>query len=110
MKKYLRHSMISIISVISYIYLNNVNISPLTMCSLFIKMICCNRSMTDKDIVYDPADISVPQSGALSNSAFGCVPFEDVKKVASSVENIIEHVLAPQTKTVKDIAHLFESK
>ena len=66
------------------------------MCSLFIKMVCCNRSITDKDMVYDPANISVP--------------FEDVKKVASSVENIIEDVLAPQTKTVKDIAQLFESK
>ena len=81
-------------SVMSYIYLNNVNIAPLTMCSLFIKMICCNRSITDKDMVYDPANISVP--------------FEDVKKVAASVENVIEDVLVPQTKTVKDIAKLFE--
>ena len=96
MNKYLLHIVIYIISVISYIYLNNVNIAPLTMCSLFIKMICCNRSITDKDMVYDPANISVP--------------FDDVKKVAASVENVIDDVLAPQTKTVKDIAKLFDKK
>ena len=96
MSKYLLHIMIYIISIISYIYLNNVNIAPLTMCSLFIKMICCNRSITDKDMVYDPANISVP--------------FEDIKKVATSVENVLEDVLAPQTKTVKDIAKLFEKQ
>ena len=96
MSKYLLHIMIYILSVISYIYLNNVNIAPLTMCSLFIKMICCNRSITDKDMVYDPANISVP--------------FEDVKKVATSVENVIADVLEPQTKTVKDIAKLFEKQ
>jgi len=96
MNKYLLHIMVRIFSIISYTYVNNVNIAPLTMCSLFIKMICCNRSITDKDMVYDPANISVP--------------FEDVKKVAASVENVIDDVLAPQTKTVKDIANLFDKK
>jgi len=96
MNKYLLHIMVHILTIISYIYLNNVNIAPLTMCSLFIKMICCNRSITDKDMVYDPANISVP--------------FEDIKQVATSIENVIEDVLAPQTKTVKDIAKLFEKK
>ena len=49
------------------------------MCSIFIKMICCNKSLTDKDMVYDPANISVP--------------FEDVKKVAASIENVIDDVV-----------------
>ena len=94
--KYLLHIMIYILSVISYIYLNNVNIAPLTMCSLFIKMICCNKSLTDSDMVSEPSNVSVP--------------FENVKKVAASVENVIDDVLAPQTKTVKDIAKLFEKQ
>ena len=64
------------------------------MCSLFIKMICCNRSITDKDMVYNPANVSVP--------------FEDVKKVGQAIENVAENILAPQTKTVRDIAQLFE--
>ena len=94
MNKYLLHIMIHILTIISYIYLNNVNIAPLTMCSLFIKMICCNKSLTDSDMVSEPSSVSVP--------------FEDVKKVGTSVENVIDDVLAPQTKTVKDLAKLFE--
>ena len=97
MNRYLIHIMIFFMSVISYIYLNNIIISLITMCSIFfIKMICCNRSITDSDAVSEPSSVSVP--------------FDDVKKIASSVENVIEDILTPQTKTVKDIAKLFDKK
>ena len=47
-------------------------------------------------MVYDPANISVP--------------FEEVKKVAESIEHVAEDILLPQTKTVKDIAKIFDNK
>ena len=90
------HIMIYIISVMSYIYLNNIIISPIKMCHLLIKVICCNRSLKDSDMVYEPDNLTVP--------------FEDVKKVGSAIEHVVEDVLAPQTTTVKDIASLFDGK
>ena len=80
----------------SYIYLNNIIISPIKMCHLLIKVICCNRSLKDSDMVYEPDNLTVP--------------FEDVKKVGSAIENVAEDVLTPQTTTVKDIASLFDGK
>ena len=79
------------------------------MCHVLIKVICCNRSLKDSDMVYEPDNLTVP--------------FEDVKKVGSAIEHVVEDVLAPQTttrryvrdgdavsSTVKDIASLFDGK
>ena len=93
---YLIHVMIYIISFISYIYLNSINISPITMCHLLVKIICCNKSLTDKDVVYEPENISVP--------------FEDVKKVGSAIEHVIEDITQPQNKIVKSMVGLLEGK
>ena len=90
---YLIHVMIYIITFISYIYLNKINIKPLTMCHLLIKIICCNKSLTDKDVVYEPENISVP--------------FEDVKKVGSAIEQVVEDFTHPEQK-VKNIINLFD--
>ena len=93
---YLIHIMICIISSISYIYLNNVNIKPLTMCHLLVEIICCNKNLTDKDVVYEPENVSVP--------------FEDVKKVGSAIEQVVEDFTHPQNQIVKSMVGLLESK
>jgi len=93
---YLIHVMIYIITFISYIYLNKINIKPLTMCHLLVKIICCNKSLTDKDVVYEPENISVP--------------FEDVKKVGSAIEQVVEDFTHPQNSVVKSMVGLLESK
>lgn len=95
MNKFLIHIMIYMMSVISYIYLNNINnISPLSMCSIFIKFICCNRSLKDTDIVSEPSNISVP--------------FEDIKRVGSSIEHVVEETLNPEKNKVKSIVSFFD--
>ena len=96
MNKYLLHVMIYIVSIISYIYLNDVNIAPLTMCSVFIKLICCNRSLKDTDMVSDPANISVP--------------FEDVKKVGQSIEDVVDEIISPKNKVKKMVSWWDEKK
>ena len=93
---YLIHIMIYIISFISYIYLNKINIKPLTMCRLLVKIICCNKSLTDIDVVYEPENISVP--------------FEDVKKVGSAIEQVVEDFSHPQNTVVKSMVGLLEGK
>ena len=93
---YLIHIMISIISFITYIYLNKINIKPLTVCHLLVKIICCNKNLTDKDVVYEPENISVP--------------FEDVKKVGSAIEQVVEDFTHPQNQIVKSMVGLLESK
>lgn len=96
MNKYLIHIVINIFSIISYIYLNDINIAPLTMISCFIKYTCCSRSIKDEDMVSQPESLSVP--------------YEDIKKVADAAENVIDEVIAPQTKTVKEVIKVFDSK
>lgn len=93
---YLIHITLYIISLIIYIYLNNINIKPLTMCHLLIKIICCNKNISDKDVVYEPENISIP--------------FEDVKQVASAVEHVVEDFTQPQNKIVKSMVGLLEGK
>ena len=71
-----------------YLFLNNINtISPLSMCSIFIKFICCNKSLSDKDIVSDPSSINVP--------------FDDVRKAGEAIENVIDEAIAPGSKIKK---------
>lgn len=96
MNKYLLHILIYIISLTFYIHLNNLNISPFNMCHLLIKIICCNKSISDKDLVYDPDNITVP--------------FDDIKKVGSAIENVVEDVIQPQNKIVKSMVDLFSDK
>ena len=82
MNKFMIHIIIYILSIISYIYLNNINISPLSMCSIFIKSICCNRSLEDSDVVSQPESLTVP--------------FEDIKKVGQDVEQVFEDIITPK--------------
>ncbi len=49
------------------------------MCSIFIKFICCNKSLSDKDIVSDPSSINVP--------------FDDVRKAGEAIENVIDEAI-----------------
>ena len=88
MNKYLIHIMICVVNVVAYLFLNNINISPITLCHLLIKILCCNRSLTDKDIVYEPDIINVPMS--------------DVEKVGNSMEKVIEDVGMPKIKNMSD--------
>ena len=83
-------------SVGSYIYLNNVNITPLSMCSIFIKFICCNRALKDSDVVSDPANLTVP--------------FEEVKKVGESIENIVDEIINPEQKVKKMVSFWDDKK
>ena len=66
------HVMIYIISFISYFYLNKIHIKP------FSQVICCNKSLTNKDVVYEPENISVP--------------FEDI---SSAIEQVVEDFTHP---------------
>ena len=96
MNKFLIHTMIYMMSVISYIYLNNINISPLSMCSIFIKFICCNRSLKDSDVVSQPESLTVP--------------FEELKKVGDSIESVVEDVIAPENKVMKKMVSWFDDR
>jgi hypothetical protein len=66
------------------------------MCHLLVKIICCNKSLTDKDVVYEPENISVP--------------FEDVKKVGKAGESSMKDFTQPQNKIVKSMVGLSDNK
>ena len=51
MNRIMIHTMIYMTSVVGYIYLNDIYITPLSMCSIFIKFICCNKRLKDSDVV-----------------------------------------------------------
>ena len=88
MKQYFIHIVIYIVSVMCYLFLNNINtVSPLSMCSLFIKFICCNKSLKDSDVVSDPSNVTVP--------------FDDVQKAGEAIENVIDEVINPENKIKK---------
>ena len=95
MNKYMIHVMIYIMSVISYIYLNDIYITPFVMCSVFIKFICCNRSLKDSDIVSQPDSVNIP--------------FEEIKKVGDAIEHVVEDVISP-TKNVKKMVRFWDDK
>ena len=82
-------------SIISYFYLNEIN-SPIQMLNLLIKIICCNTNIQDKDMVYEPDNVSVP--------------FDDVEKVGNAVENIVEDLIVPENKIVKKMVSWFDNK
>lgn len=84
MHKFMIHVVIYIISVISYIYLNDIIISPISMCSMFIKF-NCNRSLKDSDVVSQPDSVNIP--------------FEDVKKVGDAIEKVVEEATLPENKS-----------
>ncbi len=88
--------MVCVVNIVAYLFLNNVNISPLTMCHLLIKILCCNRSLSEKDLVYEPDSISVPMA--------------DVEKVGSSIEKVIEDVTKPKFKNMSDVVADFIKK
>ena len=73
-------------SVISYINLNNIIISPIYMCSVFIKFICCNQKIKDEDVVSQPDSIKIP--------------FEEIQKVGEAIETVIDDAIFPESKTV----------
>ena len=79
-------------SVVGYAYLNDIYIyiTPLSMCSLFIKFICCNKSLKDSDVVSEPANLTVP--------------FEQVKQIGEDAEKIIDEVLNPENKVKKMVS------
>ena len=95
MNKFMIHVMIYLVSVISYIYLNDIYITPFVMCSVFIKFICCNRSLKDSDIVSQPDSVNIP--------------FEEIKKVGDAIEHVVEDVISP-TKNVKKMARFRDDK
>ena len=95
MNKYMIHVMIYVMSVISYIYLNDIYITPFVMCSVFIKFICCNRSLKDSDIVSQPDSVNIP--------------FEEIKKVGDAIQNVVEEVISP-TKNVKKMVSFWDNK
>ena len=66
------------------------------MCHRLVKIICCNKSLTDKDVVQELENISVP--------------FEDVKKLGSAIEQVVEDFTHPQNQIVKSMVGLLESK
>ena len=84
------HTIIYMTSVISYIYLNNINITSLSMCSVFIKFICRNKSLKDSDLASDPANLTVP--------------FEQVKQLGEDAEKIIDDALKPESKVQKMVS------
>ncbi len=84
MNKFMIHIMIYIMSVVSYIYLNNINISPLSMCSLFIKFICCNKSLKDSDVVSQPESLTVP--------------FEEIKKLVILLKVLLKMLSCQKIK------------
>ena len=66
------------------------------MCHLLIKILCCNRGITDKDIVYEPDNISIPMA--------------DVEKVGSSIEKVVEDMGKPKFKNMSDVVADFIKK
>ena len=66
------------------------------MCHLLVKIICCNKSLTDKDVIYEPENISVP--------------FEDVKRVGSAIEQVVEDFTQPKNNIVKSMVGVLEGK
>ena len=71
-----------------YLFLNNINtVSPFQMCHIFLKLICCNKSLSDKDIVSQPESLNVP--------------FDDVRKAGEAIENVIDEAIKPNNNIKK---------
>ncbi len=80
-----------------YLFLNNINtVSPLTMCSFFVKFICCNRSLKDSDVVSQPESLTVP--------------FDDIQKAGNAIENVIDEVISPDGAKIKKMVKWWDGK
>lgn len=86
------HIIIYCISIISYFYLNNIN-NPFQMCHFLIKIICCNKNLTDSDKTFEPTNI----------------PMSDIKAVADDIEKIADDIIDPTNK-VKKMVQWFDDK